>query len=145
MGRLFSPYVVILACGVITFQLPTAVGDCVGMAQALNNGGSQCKRNGGWGSGSYNEPAPTVMSYDCWTLKGVLDANRPPSSWCCMDLIRFIAAGCTCDNNLRSMAMQFAGVDYETFYAIGRVAQIQCGYGKVWDPCTGNFGTCEGW
>jgi hypothetical protein len=57
----------------------SADADCVGMAQWLNEGRGNCKKDGAYGSGSFDKKAPYVMSRTCWDLKAEIDANRPPS------------------------------------------------------------------
>lgn len=119
--------------------------DCVDTAQKLDKKESPCRINGGIGAGSFDKKAPVVMNETCVQLKSELDASRPPSPECCAALVNFIKGGCTCDANLARLAHDFAGTDYDTFKAIGRVAQLQCGYGQVFDPCRNHKGTCLEW
>jgi hypothetical protein len=117
----------------------------VSTAQALDKSDSPCRKNGGVGAGGFSGKAPQTVNLTCFALKAATDAVAPPSPECCAALTNFIKGGCTCDNNLARLAHDFAGTDYDTFHAIGRVAQMQCGYGKIRDPCLGHTGTCSEW
>lgn len=132
----------VLGLFVVAAAVAHVAGDCVSMAQALNDNNSACRKAGG--QGSFSKTATYVMAQTCENLREELWCkNSYPSTQCCADLIKFIEAGCSCEKNLRDLAHAFAGTDLLTFYAIGRVAQIDCGYGKVFDPCSKSYGTCD--
>eukprot|EP00884_Botryococcus_braunii_P019949 jgi/Botrbrau1/6638/Bobra.104_2s0025.1 len=88
-----------------------------------------------------NQEAPGIMSATCDDLVRVWTAEENlPTHSCCEDLVRFIEDGCTCNQQVLSLAQNLGGVNPTTIAATARKAQVSCGRGQIYDPCTAGYG-----